>query len=135
MRSLFSPVLSFLFSSVSLKANLSLSPRLQAKQNIFPVPGGVKAKKTAGKKLKKKKKQRFALGSPTPLPRTYFFRDRRYTSDGRPVGELPKSFVKSLFQHFLGPGVKLAPDAMEEVMNASVPPPFPSLCFFDIGRC
>ncbi|KAK4703339.1 hypothetical protein P7C70_g2878, partial [Phenoliferia sp. Uapishka_3] len=44
---------------------------------------------------------------------------QRFTSDGCPVPDLPMSLVKSLFQHYLGPNVKLDLGTLDAVMDAS----------------
>jgi hypothetical protein len=75
----------------------------------------------ARKKRQSRKTQRFV---PSPLPSSPSPTDlplHRYTEDGTPVPDLPKSRVKSLFQHFLGSNSKLEPDGLEAVMDASVP--------------
>ncbi|GAA6037863.1 hypothetical protein JCM8097_005077 [Rhodosporidiobolus ruineniae] len=44
---------------------------------------------------------------------------QRYTRTGEPVPDLPKSRQKALFQHFLGPGIKMDDEAVEALMDAS----------------
>ncbi|GAA5854576.1 hypothetical protein JCM8547_004894 [Rhodosporidiobolus lusitaniae] len=44
---------------------------------------------------------------------------QRYTRTGESVPDLPRTRQKSLFQHFLSPGVKLENDAVDALMDAS----------------
>ncbi|BGO90734.1 hypothetical protein NBRC10512_000674 [Rhodotorula toruloides] len=44
---------------------------------------------------------------------------QRYTRSGEEVPDLPKSRQKALFQHFLGPGIKLDEAAVEALLDAS----------------
>ncbi|BGP15036.1 hypothetical protein JCM10213_002819 [Rhodosporidiobolus nylandii] len=44
---------------------------------------------------------------------------QRYSRTGEPVPDLPKSRQKALFQHFLGPGIKLDDSGVEALLDAS----------------
>ncbi|GAA5822022.1 hypothetical protein JCM11251_004829 [Rhodosporidiobolus azoricus] len=44
---------------------------------------------------------------------------QRYTRAGEPIPDLPRSRQKALFQHFLGPNVRMEETAIEALMDAS----------------
>ncbi|GAA5904752.1 hypothetical protein JCM6882_008365 [Rhodosporidiobolus microsporus] len=67
-------------------------------------------------KIALNRKKRLLGSTPSKAKR---LKKQRYTRSGEPVPDLPRSKQKALFQHFLGPNVRMEESAVEALMDAS----------------